>query len=626
MRNRKKGLALLLLVVMLTGLLAVPASAAGAPYIRQVEAGKWTSWAVTSTGDLYGWGKCSTAELFNGKTGSNVPVKLMSGVKSVSASSVEVQPLFEVRKYDDYGYIAYGAEPGTVLTIIKENGDLYTWGDNTCFQLGKGYYEAVQESYEPYFVMGDVVKAATSDHACAAITENGDLYFWGHNMARPYGNGNGGDKLYDTPTLILSDVKDVELSDENIMALKNDGSVWMMGTNLFGVLARDEGLDAMLVDEMTKVMDGCTDIATGSRFAMAVKNDGTLYGWGYNGFTILGVELDDMEYTGTPIVIATNVKSVDAGNHNAYFIKNDNSLWSLGNNLRGERGIGNDVGYEDPEGGVPFAYPYYPTQVDANVHSVTVGANHVLYLKNDGTMWGCGGPEDNGEGGARLGRGDVWGETVSFVDDGQTFTSHSAYQWHATQCGLSYGSFAGMFGPVQEEVELVAGFSDVPADAYYRDAVQWAVDRGITSGTGGTTFSPDRNCTRAEILTFLWRAMGSPAPKGDASFADVAANAYYADAAAWAAGEGIVPGDRLDPDASCTRAMAVEFLWRAGGCQAIATDTGFTDVPISASYSTAVEWAVIYGITSGTSESTFSPDMVCTRGQIMTFLYRAFAM
>ena len=107
MRNRKKGLALLLLVVMLTGLLAVPASAAGAPYIRQVEAGKWTSWAVTSTGDLYGWGKCSTAELFNGKTGSDLPVKLMSGVKSVSASSVEIQPTFEVRKYDDYGYIAY---------------------------------------------------------------------------------------------------------------------------------------------------------------------------------------------------------------------------------------------------------------------------------------------------------------------------------------------------------------------------------------------------------------------------------------------------------------------------------------------------------------------------------------
>ena len=622
MRNRKKGLALLLLVVMLTGLLAVPASAAGAPYIRQVEAGKWTSWAVTSTGDLYGWGKCSTAELFNGKTGSDLPVKLMSGVKSVSASSVEIQPTFEVRKYDDYGYIAYGAEPGTVLTIIKENGDLYTWGDNTCFQLGKGYYEAEQESYEPYFVMGDVVKAATSDHACAAVTENGDLYYWGYNLV--YGYGNSAKEHYPEPTLILTGVKDVELSEYNVVALKEDGSVWMMGSDRCGAMTRDVGELGSLVNEMTKVMDGCKDIAAGCGFTMAVKNDGTLYGWGWNAYAALGIHWDT-KYVATPIVVATDVKSVDAGSHNAYFIKNDNTLWSIGNGQRGGRGIGNAISYTAADGAT-YAYPYYPTQVAADVHSVSSGANHMLFLTNDGTMWGCGGPEGAGEGGSMLGRGDVWGETVSFVDDGQTFTSFTAYQWHATQCGLSYGSFAGMFGPVQEGVELVAGFSDVPADAYYRDAVQWAVDRGITSGTGGTTFSPDRNCTRAEILTFLWRAMGSPAPKGGASFDDVASGAYYADAAAWAAGEGIVLGNRLDPDAPCTRAMAVEFLWRAGGCQAIATDTGFTDVPISASYSTAVEWAVIYGITSGTSESTFSPDMVCTRGQIMTFLYRAFAM
>ena len=622
MKRIRGFLSLVLSAALLAGLLAVPASAAGKPYITQVEAGKWLSMAVTSNGDLYGWGRCTSVALFNGKQGSNVPVKIMSGVKSVALSSTENQKPYTVENNG----IIYGATPGHVIMIIKTNGDLYTWGDNVCYQLGKGYYEAEQATYEPYFVMGNVVKAATNDHACAALTESGDLYFWGHNVAYPYGNSDGANKLYATPTLILSDVKDAELSDENIMALKNDGSVWMMGTNLFGVLARDEGLDAMLVDEMTKVMDGCTDIATGNRFAMAVKNDGTLYGWGYNGFTVLGVELDDMEYTGTPIVIATNVKSVDAGNHNAYFIKNDNSLWSTGSNIRGERGIGNDVGYEDPEGGVPYAYPYYPTQVDTNVHSVSVGANHVLYLKNDGTMWGCGGPEDSSEGGSRLGRGDVWGETVSFVDDGQTFTSHSAYQWHATLCGLSYGSFAGMFGPVREEVELVAGFSDVAAGAYYKDAVKWAVDRGITSGTGGTTFSPDRNCTRAEILTFLWRAAGSPQTSTIAVIEDIAPGQFYFDAVTWAAEQGIVEdGVDFRPNDPCTRAMAVDFLWRAGGCQAIATDTGFTDVSISDSYSTAVEWAVIYGITSGTSETTFSPDLVCTRAQIVTFLYRAYA-
>ena len=625
MRKMRKAASLLLSAALLAGLLAVPASAAEKPFIRQVEAGVWSSWAVTSTGDLYGWGATRTAKLFpGGKTGSNVPVKLMSGVKSVAASSSALQPMFEVKDYDDYGYISYGAEPGTVLAIIKENGDLYTWGDNTCYQLGKGYYETEQATYEPYFVMGDVVKAATNDHSCAAVTEDGDLYFWGHNYARVSGKGMGGNELYATPTLILSDVKDVELGSENVIALKNDGSVWMMGTTLRGIMGWDDE-DAHLVNEMTKVMDGCKDIAVGEAFAMAVKNDGTLYGWGSNAFTALGID-DDVSYTSTPVVVATGVKSVDAGDRNAYFIKNDGSLWSVGDGGHGQRGIGNDIGYEDPDGGVPYAYPSYPTQVATDVHSVSGGSYHMFFLKNDGTMWGAGGAESDHEGGARLGRGDVWGETVSFVDDGQTFTSHSAYQWHATQCGLSYGSFAGMFGPVQEEVELVAGFSDVAANAYYRDAVEWAVDQGITSGTGGTAFSPDRDCTRAEILTFLWRANGSPEAEHLYGVWDVTADKYYFDAVQWAAEQDIIEHfGNFDPDAPCTRAMAVEFMWKAAGAQAITMDTGFTDVPMDASYSIAVDWAVIEGITSGTDENTFSPDLACTRGQIVTFLHRAYA-
>ena len=625
MRKMRKAASLLLSAALLAGLLAVPASAAEKPFIRQVEAGVWSSWAVTSTGDLYGWGATRTAKLFpGGKTGSNVPVKLMSGVKSVAASSSALQPMFEVKDYDDYGYISYGAEPGTVLAIIKENGDLYTWGDNTCYQLGKGYYETEQATYEPYFVMGDVVKAATNDHSCAAVTEDGDLYFWGHNYARVSGKGMGGNELYATPTLILSDVKDVELGSENVIALKNDGSVWMMGTTLRGIMGWDDE-DAHLVNEMTKVMDGCKDIAVGEAFAMAVKNDGTLYGWGSNAFTALGID-DDVSYTSTLVVVATGVKSVDAGDRNAYFIKNDGSLWSVGDGGHGQRGIGNDIGYEDPDGGVPYAYPSYPTQVATDVHSVSGGSYHMFFLKNDGTMWGAGGAESDHEGGARLGRGDVWGETVSFVDDGQTFTSHSAYQWHATQCGLSYGSFAGMFGPVQEEVELVAGFSDVAANAYYRDAVEWAVDQGITSGTGETTFSPDRDCTRAEILTFLWRANGSPEAEHLYGVWDVTADKYYFDAVQWAAEQDIIEHfGNFDPDAPCTRAMAVEFMWKAAGAQAITMDTGFTDVPMDASYSIAVDWAVIEGITSGTDENTFSPDLACTRGQIVTFLHRAYA-
>ena len=620
--KKRRFLSLLLSAALLAGLLAVPASAAGQPYIKQVEAGNRTSWAVTSNGDLYGWGSCDTSTLLNGDTTSNVPVKIMSGVKSVSASSSYCTLTVRVKVYDEYGYNIRWREPGTVLTILKENGDLYTWGDNVCYQLGKGYYEADVETYEPYFVMGNVVKAATNDHACAAVTENGDLYFWGDNFAEAYANGKGGCESYTDPTVILTGVKDVELSPENVMALKNDGSVWMMGTNIYGVLGRDEGEDAELVNEMIKVMDGCVDIALGNKFAMALKPDGSLYGWGNNSsYAALGFHWNLVDYVATPTLVATDVRSVDAGNNNAYFIKFDDTLWVTGAGQHGQRGPSSINYHYDSVTGEYKLYNYYPEIVDTNVHSVSGGGSHMLYLKNDGTMWGCG-MELTGS--RPLGRGDgadEWGE-IYILEDGHP--SHSAYRSTPTLCGLSYGSFAGMFGPVQEEVELVAGFADIAANAWYRDAVEWAVNEGITSGTGDITFSPDRNCTRAEILTFLWRANGSPSADGDASFDDVAANAYYADAAAWAAEEGIVLGDHLDPDAPCTRAMAVDFLWRANGCPAMALGAPFDDVPEGSPYIGAVEWAVAWNITTGTDEDHFSPDTICNRAQIVTFLYRTY--
>lgn len=162
-------------------------------------------------------------------------------------------------------------------------------------------------------------------------------------------------------------------------------------------------------------------------------------------------------------------------------------------------------------------------------------------------------------------------------------------------------------------------FTDVAADAYYADAVAWAVKEGITSGTSATTFSPNQTCTRGQIITFLWRAAGAPNCGIDDNFSDVAADAYYAYAARWAKESGMASGDTFSPDAPCTREMAVEFMWRYSGSPS-APDAGFTDVT-----SGAVDWAVESGVTSGTSSTTFSPEQTCTRSQIVTFLYRGFA-
>ena len=169
-------------------------------------------------------------------------------------------------------------------------------------------------------------------------------------------------------------------------------------------------------------------------------------------------------------------------------------------------------------------------------------------------------------------------------------------------------------------------FVDVPSSAYYYDAVKWAAKKGITGGTGDGAFNPNGACTRAHIVTFLWRAAGSPAPKSTVSFADVPADSYYAKAVAWAVENGITLGTgdgTFSPNATCTRAQSVTFLYRALGT-APTTVNGFTDVAADAFYADAVAWAVESGVTNGTTDSTFSPNNGCTRAQIVTFLYRAY--
>lgn len=169
-------------------------------------------------------------------------------------------------------------------------------------------------------------------------------------------------------------------------------------------------------------------------------------------------------------------------------------------------------------------------------------------------------------------------------------------------------------------------FVDVPENAYYTPAVNWAVEKGVTEGTSATTFSPDAACTRAQIVTFLYRAAGSPAVKSTVNpFTDVTASDYYYNAVLWAVENGITTGTSettFSPNESCTRAQCVTFLYRAVGSAATAK-ASFTDVSADAYYAPAVDWAVEKGVTTGTSATTFSPDDACTRAQIVTFLYRA---
>ncbi|MEE0233914.1 MAG: S-layer homology domain-containing protein [Faecalibacterium prausnitzii] len=176
-----------------------------------------------------------------------------------------------------------------------------------------------------------------------------------------------------------------------------------------------------------------------------------------------------------------------------------------------------------------------------------------------------------------------------------------------------------------KEVEI-SPFSDVSTSAYYYEAVKWAQEKGITGGIGNGLFGPNQPCTRAQIVTFLWRAAGSPEPKAMSSFADVSTDAYYAKAVAWAVENGLTTGTgdgKFSPDATCTRAQSVTFLFRAIG-KLVDSKAEFSDVLTDSYYANAVAWAVENGVTNGIGDGLFGPDNSCTRAQIVTFLFRAY--
>ncbi|MCI6569395.1 MAG: S-layer homology domain-containing protein [Dysosmobacter sp.] len=188
------------------------------------------------------------------------------------------------------------------------------------------------------------------------------------------------------------------------------------------------------------------------------------------------------------------------------------------------------------------------------------------------------------------------------------------------------GSKVTVKATFMEDNSMLNFFVDVPADAYYHDAVLWAAENGITGGVDDTHFAPNASCTRAQAVTFLWRVAGSPVPKTTAMpFADVKAGSYYYDAVLWAVEQGVTKGTSdttFSPNATCTRAQIVTFLWRSQKSPAADGVNPFTDVAADAYYNTAVLWAAENGITGGTTATTFSPNNDCTRAQIVTFLFR----
>ncbi|MCH5187186.1 MAG: S-layer homology domain-containing protein [Oscillospiraceae bacterium] len=238
-------------------------------------------------------------------------------------------------------------------------------------------------------------------------------------------------------------------------------------------------------------------------------------------------------------------------------------------------------------------------------------------------------------------KGELYGTLPTPVRDGYDFDG-----WHTSKSGGSWITSTTTVAQTQDHTLYahwsrddedynvsytepnngIDQFTDLDDGAFYLKPVEWAVNEGITSGISNNTFGTDEPCTRAQIVTFLWRAAGSPEIRSVNPFDDVNRNDYYYDAVLWAVEQGITSGtsdDTFSPDMPCTRAQAVSFLYREKDSPSVRGTNSFIDLTPGAYYADAVQWSVNNGVTAGTGDNTFSPDQDCTRAEIVTFMYRS---
>ena len=568
----KKRILFLALALVLCVSLAVPASAfdmGKAGQAATVSLGGGTLAVVDNNNTLWMRGKEAYKDLGNGKFEQSASfAKVMENVSSVSCD-------------------------GSNTAVIKTDGSLWVFTYH--------YYDEHSNyflRFTPKKVMDNVISVSYNNGSIAAIKADGSLWTWGNNLSGQLGNGTMEDS--DVPARVLEDVAAVSCGEGVMAAIKTDGSLWMWGAKCYLCDGNNDIKGYQTVP--VKVMDGVSAVSCGRFASTAVKTDGSLWVWGFNSYGQMANGTAGWDTYTTPQKILDDVVSVCNGSTHSAAIKADGTLWMWGENDCGQLGNGY-TGTNYSSDGKP--YQFKPTKIMDGVASVTCSSFDTAIVKADGSIWFCGRSDDMGIGNGTDPNGFLM-QTIPVQLIGVTAKLSSA----------------------DTEVSNVGGFNDVLETDYFAASVLWAVENSVTSGTTSTTFSPDDTCTTAQILTFLWRAKGSPEPTSKTStFTDIKESGYFYKAALWAKENNIISKDStaFNGNTPCTRSMAVLYIWRAAGFPAAEKTSSFTDVAATTPYAPAVDWAVEAGVTSGTSATTFSPDMTCTRAQIVTFLYRAFA-
>lgn len=562
----KKLLSLALALALCLGL-AIPAGAidAGAPGTAVICTNGSVSAAIKSDGSLWMWGKNDNYQLGNGGGGNDNygPDDRSHSIQTVPLKIMDNVASVSINEYH--------------TAAVKTDGSLWTWGWGVNGMLGDGKTDFNHYATTPQKVMDGVVAVACGSEHTAVLKADGSLWTWGGNGFGQVGKGDFGTDYQTTPLKVMDNVAAVKCSNYSTLAIKTDGSLWGCGKVIGGAL------DGEFIRQGTpiKIMDDVVDAVVDTN-AYVVKSDGSLWVWGQNQFGYLG--LGNLDPVSEPVKLMDDVVAVDGDGSNVGVLKSDGSLWMWGNNNNCQLGFkGGDYQYSYRD------YQTTPVKVldDVAAFSASFCAGAV---KSDGSLWMWGanlrGSIGNGK----------WGNNNAVATPVQVLT--------------------GVAVPAKPS-PTVAGFSDVHESDYYADAVVWAKDSGVTGGTTATTFSPSATVTRAQAMTFLWRAAGSPQPSSTVSpFSDVSdPSAYYYNAVLWAAEQGITTGvtaTTFGTGSPVAYDQMLAFLARASGA-----DTS------GGSWSqAAIDWAANNGLTDGL---TFSAKDACPRSDVIYCLWKQLA-